>query len=391
MLLKVRVHCLVLMVGMAGAAHAQTTSSLFKTIPPVRTAVVLNDTGAVNDTVKTIIPSDSAMRKQGVVNPYRTLFHRYGAYLFAKVAYQKYMANVDQHKAKVIALKKQISVTSTLQDVKDYNAEKYSADSEYAVNLQVVDTFLNHAITDHFYDRLSRTPFFPVGNATDAQLYYQNGLNDSRSKFLQNSTLSFNADATKASLYTEIYADYFGPFRLGLGTLVSNSSSANAGPPTTASDTANIQQDAFQRLLGGGGNATFIATYPLLGLGNASSTAELKVVFTPKFSFDIPQMGALANQSPFNTDFGIDFTAYVTGKTGLFTLLASARIAGIIGNKDFYSNLNKPDNQPFMLNQTSLGIAIHSTFRIIATKYWGSKFVTSQFPSYNIGLAVIPN
>jgi hypothetical protein len=90
---------------------------------------------------------------------------------------------------------------------------------------------------------------FVVHNAVDAQIYYNGMISDSKAKFLSNSLLSFGTDGGKASLFNELYADYFGPLRFSFGALISSKQQV----PSNSDTTKGTQQDAVQRLLGGGG------------------------------------------------------------------------------------------------------------------------------------------
>lgn len=231
---------------------------------------------------------------------------------------------------------------------------------------------------------------FPVRNSTDAQLYYDYYSKDKKSQFLKNSIISFSSDGGKASLYNELFADYFGPIRFGIGALISNKETKiidSLGIQTI--DSISIQKDAVQRLLGGGGNVSFNISYPLFGYQNNEQNLFLKIIAAPKFAFDVPKLGTENKDYSLHADIGIEGSIFYTGVLDVLTFYGNFRVGMVSGNKLFYEYLNK-ENDSFLFNQTSLGIALNSTFRISWNYYWGDSYVTKNFPS-TISFTIVPN
>lgn len=231
--------------------------------------------------------------------------------------------------------------------------------------------------------------FLFVRNATDAQMYYNGSISDSKAKFLSNSLIAFGSDGSKVSIFNELYADFYGPIRVGFGALVSNNQSATS-PGQTTIDPAETQKDAVQRLLGGGGNGVFNASYPILNFQNYDNSVFIKLLAAPKFGVDVPKLGTQNDKYSFNWDPGIEGTVFYTGALNVFTFYTNFRFGVIGGNESFYNNLAKTDNKSFMFDQLSLGLAINSTFRLSYNIYYGSSFVRSNFPA-TISFSIIPN
>jgi len=233
--------------------------------------------------------------------------------------------------------------------------------------------------TDGFVFVLSKNR--RVKNGYDAQVYYNQSINEKSARFLSNSIINIGGNGEKISLYNEIYSDFFGPLRVGVGALVSNKISNG--------DSIETQKDAVQRLLGGGGNGVINISYPLIGYISPNNRFNIKSSLNPKIAIDVPKLGTESSSFGFNYDLGIEATVFYSGLLDVLTLYSNCRIACINGNSVFFNNLGK-EKSSFILNQLSFGIALNSTFRLSWSYYFGSKYVNDNFPS-TISFSIIPN
>ncbi len=147
---------------------------------------------------------------------------------------------------------------------------------------------------------------FPVKNAVGAQIFYQSEQRDNKAQFLKNSTLAFNTAGGHASIFNEIYSDIFGPLRLGFGALLSNNTT-DFDIDTfgiLAVDSFEFQQNATQRLLGGGGNAVLSVSFPLVS-ARCGEGFNSKIYLNPKASFDVPQLAERSGR-PFAGAWNLD-------------------------------------------------------------------------------------
>ena len=241
------------------------------------------------------------------------------------------------------------------------------------------------------YDYLNRTSGtfkkFPVRNAVDSEMYYNGFVKDTRAKFLSNTLFSFSSDGGKASLFNEIYVDYFGPIRVGLGAMISNKQSIEG--QETVENKEEKSQDAMQRLLGGGGNGVLSASYPLFNVDNGKGFA-IKFGVVPKLAVDIPKIGTENKDYGLNYNLGAEGTIFYSGENDIITFFSNFRFARISGNNVFFNNLEKDDKKSFGFNQISFGLAFSSTFRLSYNHYFGSEFVNKNFPGA-ISFTIIPN
>lgn len=243
------------------------------------------------------------------------------------------------------------------------------------------------------YDYLERTSDrqldkFPVKNSVDAQLYYNSYVDDKKAQFLNQSLISYSPKGETISIFNEIYADYFGPLRFSFGALIS--SNAEDEEDEEEEETENIQDNAVQRILGGGGNGVIAIGYPLLNYNTKDERFYFKFALAPKFGVDVPQLGTTTSDYAWNWNAGFEGVTYYTGMLDILTFFGGYRYSKIGGDSIFFENLAKEDKKSFSLNQLTIGLAINSTFRLSWSKYTGGPFVKEQF-SNSISFSIIPN
>ncbi|MHC2992064.1 hypothetical protein OB13_10870 [Pontibacter sp. HJ8] len=246
------------------------------------------------------------------------------------------------------------------------------------------------------YDYRSRTArrfnLFHVWYAPDAQTHYNASASDKNSKFLNNTLIAYSPQGSTVSIFNEIYADYFGPVRLGFGALVADGGEEeeDSTPPNSQEELTPSEKDAVQRLLGGGGNAVLNASYPFFDLRNRAANFNMKLAFVPKSAVDIPEIGTESGDFSFHWNAGVEGSIFYNGLLNNLTLFTNFRFAVVDGNKNFYQYLGKEKRDAFWFNQISGGLAINSTFRLSYNYYFGSKFSNETLP-YNVSLAIVPN
>jgi hypothetical protein len=296
------------------------------------------------------------------------------------------------YEAKLDSLANKIGATNDVDEIMELKEEIAKMEQKKKDQLKVVKT-LDDLSKEMFYRQRTSKEFaiFPVRNAVDAQLFYNSEVKENSARFLKNSIISYSPDGGKASIYNEIYADYAGPIRMGVGVLISNKQ--NITDSLKEIDTTELQKDAVQRLLGGGGNFTLNASAPLLNYESdflRSEKFSFKLLFAPKFSVDVPKLGTVKNDYALNCDAGVEGSVFYTLANSVITFFGNYRFGYVFGNSTFYTNIVKDDQKAFSLNSVSLGIALSSTFRINWNYYFGSSFVKENFPS-TIGFSIVPN
>ena len=275
-----------------------------------------------------------------------------------------------------------------------YDAQRDNLIKKYKIDLLNARYYHNEAETYRYLDRTTGNfnAFWKKGgfvnNANDAQMFYNQQIGNNKVKLMNTSLITFGTGGSTASIYNELFADFFGPVRVGIGALLNNQSSSSA--PKTAADSAAVQNDAIQRLLGGGANGVLSASYPLLSYQDNSNAFNIKMFVSPKFGADVPKIGTVSDSYAYNYDLGADLGAYYSGVLDVITFYSHIRTSYLGGNEQFYAGLNKPDKRAFWLNQLSIGVAVTNVFTFSWNSYFGDPFVNRHF-SNTLSVTVSPN
>lgn len=312
---------------------------------------------------------------------------------FRQLATEKKVSIQNEYNAKRKLLKDQLTANPDMREIERIRTDMQSLDELEKEDMEVVSKLEDLAKEmDYKAKSISNFQWRPVRNAVEAQLYYDYYSKDKKGQFLKNSVMTFGTDGGKASLYNELYADYVGAWRWGISALVTNKqTNTNTDSAGKVSfDSASLQKDAVQRLLGGGGNVGLNFSYPLLGYLSKKEDFAFKLIGVPKLSFDVPRLGTESNDYSMNVDLGIEGNLYYSGALDVLTFYSTFRIGGVIGDNNFYNYLKKEDKNPFFCNQVSVGFALNSTFRMSWNYYWGDSFIRNNFPS-SISFSIIPN
>lgn len=204
--------------------------------------------------------------------------------------------------------------------------------------------------------------------------------NANSSKFLQSNILTLNTATGNGSLYSEIFHDYIGPVRIGIGGLLSNAAKTDEAD-STAANAGTITEDQAQRILGGGGNTTASFGVPLIGFTSASGTFMFRFFFQPKLALDLTKYKSSTDRTPFHGDLGFELHTSFSGRDGLLSFFGSARPAILIGNPVLYENLQKGDLRSIAMTQVRFGLGINNVLRVSYSVNAGDDFVQRTFPS----------
>jgi len=203
---------------------------------------------------------------------------------------------------------------------------------------------------------------------------------DDAGGFLQSNTLNLNPAQAKASVYSELYHDYFGPLRFGLGGQLSTST-APQDSTTEAEAVEESQEDLAQRILGGGGSLTANITLPAAAFTSDNGMFSGRLMLQSRFSLDLQGISSDSSVVPYNGDIGIELDMNTTGSRGVISGFFSYRPSVIIGNPAFYDRLNRGGYSPIMLHQFRFGIGISNAARISYLLVAGDDFVRGVFRS----------
>lgn len=230
-----------------------------------------------------------------------------------------------------------------------------------------------------------RVSLLPVSNRYETSLFFNAVEARPKAEFLNQATTVINPKSGKFSLYNELFGDYVGWWRVGVGTTLVAS---NQGDATTTEQ--QRYENAVQRLIGGGGNILLSSSFPIAYYHSFDNVVAFRLLTTNNFATDLPQANSASSDLAYHSDIGFDLTGYYRGSRHVITPFVYARLGRLWGNSLFYDNLNRSNNEGLTVGQVRLGIDVQDIFQVAGSFVYGSSFIRNQFP-FAITLTVKPN
>lgn len=230
---------------------------------------------------------------------------------------------------------------------------------------------------------------FPVRNEEDLMTY--DHFNDkSNDKFINETRLMFQPNDQYISLYSELYRDYFGLVRLGIGTVLNASNGAskedteeelpfNGEGSFEEGNTPNSR--AIHKLSSGGGLLVIKTSFPLLYYQNKKRFIELKTELQHRLGIDLPGLGTSLSTYSMNSEWNIYQRLYFGGWTNEMAIIGEARIGYISGNKTFYEQIDKKSDAAFFMHQFSIGLVLNNKFQLAWHIIRGDDFIEKNAKS----------
>ena len=233
---------------------------------------------------------------------------------------------------------------------------------------------------------------FPCNDDKSSHLFFFGDTTSSKIDLLKNNELVFNTAGERVSVASEIVADYLGPVRASVSTLISNgkTDSKTDDSGNKVIDTTIRQENSIQDYVAGGGNLVLTFSYPVFHIMGSDSLFGIKATFNSKSAWDIPSVGSRSSSFGFNSDIGFSVHAFATGSQNKLSFFANARPSIVLGNNLFFDNLNKQGSNSFFFLPVVVGLSVNSYFQISWTNYFGDSFVTKNFNSA-LTFTITPN
>lgn len=199
-----------------------------------------------------------------------------------------------------------------------------------------------------------------------------------KNKFLQSNILSLSTNTAKGSLYSELYHDYFGVVRVGVGGLLSNDDNSTDSL-NLATDTSMVDQGLAQRIQGGGGNVVVSFGLPLAGCSSRRGTLYFRGMLQPKLAMDLQTAEKDRTKIPLYADVGLDAHLSYSGTEGVLSGFLSTRPSVILGNPILFDALGKENWKAIPMMQVRLGIGVENVLRVSYLFIVGDPFVQRTF------------
>jgi hypothetical protein len=145
------------------------------------------------------------------------------------------------------------------------------------------------------------------------------------------------ANTEGGSIYTDVLTTYFGPVRMGVGTLLA-ATQQNGDEDEPGPDEVHDEREALQRLVGGGGNLLIGAQYPFLFLPYAKwNEFKLTGAVLGRAATDVGALGADPESRSSSVAGAVDLRLQFTSNDSEVAIFGYARGEMIRGDGTLFS------------------------------------------------------
>lgn len=189
--------------------------------------------------------------------------------------------------------------------------------------------------------------------------------NEKKTNFLSSFNLTSNKDAS--STQTELVTDNMSALRITLGSVL-NVATSNTEPTQTQGEIKKeTEEEAFSRLISGGGNFYLEAILPLASTNQNNGNQITSYTYANvKGAMDIEKFNSNIDTSTGNA--GLGFTTYlgISSDNKKFNFFGILNANYTVGSKAFYNNLGLSKEQAFFNAKFTAGVTILNTLKLTA-------------------------
>ena len=262
----------------------------------------------------------------------------------------------NTEKAKLSLTKKRNSILSS-NDINKIEKEVPIIDRDLKNYSKKIDS-LNLILIEETYKiereifKQKKKKWFPNKNESNFILDFAYG-SESNGRFFSNTGVNLGFNST--SIYSELYNDRAGSFRIGLGVMVNKSSKDSIKQART--------DESYQRLLTAGGNTVLNLDYPYVYGRSDSDNFRRIGFFNIRLAADLPDFGSSTDDFLFYVSPGINYYFEFTTKRDVFKFFTEITARYFFGGNKFRDNLNVSEKS-FGILKFEIGIQIENLFTI---------------------------
>lgn len=238
---------------------------------------------------------------------------------------------------KEIVTQKLDSVEKLQNDIRALKSEQDSLYFEYTKE------YISYRNTMVFPGPLRARAFFDLVYDAEGEQF----------KAMGNTGVNFGNNT--ASIYSEIVSGNLGLLRVGLGTMVSSSNTAN--------DSVAKTEEAYQRLVTNGGNTILSFEYPWFYWHTNNNRGNIISRFISRGSADFPAFGTSTDKWAGSAMIGFDCYADAALNNNSMRFFGNFNYAYYYGTSVFQSNLGIGNSQ-FSFGQLTLGLVFLENYKI---------------------------
>ncbi|WP_026710703.1 hypothetical protein [Flavobacterium filum] len=236
--------------------------------------------------------------------------------------------------------------------------------------------------------------FFPTKTIESRDKFFNELYNKESSNTKYLNSFSLNTNFNGASAQSELITDNLNWFRISFGSVVAsqNESDEEENTEDEISEKSETEQEAFTRLINGGGNFYLSFELPLLTTYNGESNDLMLgyLFFQMKGATDIKGFGNDIETSTANGSFGLYGFVSASSDNKEFNFFLQGNVDYSFGTKDFYSNLGINNEKGFLNGKIIAGVTLMQKFRLsaIVSTFGSEKVLRNE--RIAVGLQILP-
>ena len=214
--------------------------------------------------------------------------------------------------------------------------------------------------------------FFPTIKKANRKQFFKSMYNNDTDKTSYINSFALSGDSNGASVQSEIITDNMSAFRVSLGTVITASADTAEEEAQTEEEAKQkaqdeTEQDAFKRLINGGGNFYLEIILPIIVTNQNNGDQVTFYGYTKvKGAMDIKGFGNDIDTSTGNGSLGLNAYLGVSSDSKKFNFFLQSNVDYSFGTDDFYKNLGLKKEKAFLNGKIITGVALLNRFKISA-------------------------
>jgi len=241
---------------------------------------------------------------------------------------------------------------------------------------------------------LGRFPwFFPTVKKVNRKNFFHDMYSNKTDKTILLNSFALNGNSDASAVQTEVITDNMWGLRLSFGSVlsVSNSKTNDSEEAPTDQVEKETEQEAFSRLINGGGNFYLDIILPVFTTNpNNGDQITFYGYANLRGAMDLEGFSSNVNTSTGNGTFGLNAYLGVSSDNKKFNFFMQGNASYTVGTNEFYSNLGLSKEKAFLNGKIIAGVTMLNQFRLsaIISAFGSDEKIRSS--KVAIGIQVLP-
>ncbi|MFD2941811.1 hypothetical protein [Flavobacterium notoginsengisoli] len=211
--------------------------------------------------------------------------------------------------------------------------------------------------------------FFPSWKKVNRKKFFHDMYSNKTDKTILLNSFAMNANSDASAVQTEVITDNMWALRISFGSVLSISNSKSADTEQTPEDQTKkeTEQEAFSRLINGGGNFYLDVILPVFTTNqNNGDQITFYGYANLRGAMDLEGFSSNVNTSTGNGTLGLNAYLGISSDNKKFNFFVQGNTNYTVGTTDFYNNLGLDNQKPFVNGKIIAGVTMLNQFRISA-------------------------